>query len=82
MSVRVERGVIHLEGVCPVEDAEPLLMALQAPGRTIDISAMTRAHMAVAQLLAAAHLNLGDSPSDEFVAKLLVPALRGERPQK
>lgn len=55
MSVIVSADRILLSGMASVEDAEPLLAALlEHPGHGIDISALTRAHLAVVQLLHAA----------------------------
>ncbi|MGH6745558.1 hypothetical protein [Novosphingobium sp.] len=53
MSIVMESDIVRLVGACPVEDAEPLLLALQDdPQRVVDVSAMEGAHFAVLQLLA------------------------------
>lgn len=76
MSVIVDGDVIRLAGVCPVEDAEPLLRALQeAHAPRLDLSGVTRMHMAVAQLVAAARPVLVGLPPEGFVRDLLLPAL-------
>ncbi|HEX7871328.1 MAG TPA: hypothetical protein VF475_00340 [Sphingobium sp.] len=76
MSVRVDGSVIHLEGHCPVEDAETLLVAMQEqPDAHIDLSAATYVHMAVAQILGAVRPGLSGVPGDDFIRTLLLPAL-------
>ncbi|MDF0489804.1 hypothetical protein PX554_16840 [Sphingomonas sp. H39-1-10] len=73
MSIRVEAGVIHLEGRCLVEDAEPLLLALQDDaGATVSLAGATRLHMAVVQVLLAARAPLTDVPADLTVARFLL----------
>lgn len=74
MSVIVENGTIRLVGACPVEDAEPLLAALQDdPLRKVDVSAMTAAHSAVIQLLGLFAREIEGA----FADPLLGPALGG-----
>ena len=52
MTVRLEHDVVHLEGTCPVEDAEMLLSLLQADrSRPVDISRIRSLHAAVLQVL-------------------------------
>lgn len=54
MSVRIEKGLIHLAGRCPAEDAEDLLRALEEhPQAVVDITGLHRLHMAVMQVLLA-----------------------------
>lgn len=79
MSVRVNSaGTICLEGHCGVEDAEQLLIALShCAGGLVDISRMTKAHLAVAQVLAAARPSLAGKSENAFVRDMLIPALRG-----
>ncbi|SDA31668.1 hypothetical protein [Sphingomonas sp. NFR15] len=73
MSVRVEAGVIHLEGRCLVEDAEPLLLALQDDAdATVSLAGVTRLHMAVVQVLLAARPSLSGVPADLAVARFLL----------
>ena len=51
---RGDNGVIVLDGVCPVEDAEPLLQMLQAmPAAQIDWKSCHQVHTAVLQLVLA-----------------------------
>jgi len=52
---RGENGVIVLDDICPVEDAEPLLQMLQStPTAGIDWRQCRQLHTAVFQLLLAA----------------------------
>ena len=52
---RHENGTIMLEGICPVEDAEPLLQMLQGSTRpTIDWTTCSQLHAAVLQVVMAA----------------------------
>jgi hypothetical protein len=76
MSVRVADGVIHLEGRCMVEDAEPLLRAVQDdPAATVALAGATRLHMAVVQVLLAARPPLLDLPEQLPAARLLLSRL-------
>ena len=77
MSVRVEEGVIHLAGRCLAEDAESLLVALQEdPSRTVDLEAVQRLHLAVAQVLFAARPTVRGTPDSDFLARHLVNVLQ------
>jgi hypothetical protein len=77
MSVLVSGDTVHLTGVCFVEDAEPLLLALLAnPHCSVDLSAATRLHMAVVQLLLAARPSVAGVPADAFLRDRLMPKLR------
>lgn len=75
MTVRVDDGVIVLAGPCPVEDAEPLLRALQDGAAAIDLTAATRLHTAIVQLLLAARPSIVAMPAEPFLRDLLLPAL-------
>ncbi len=76
MSVRVDGMMIHIVGNSPVEDAEPILTALQdEPDRTVDLSAATRLHSAVAQILIGLRPKIVGSPSDPFQVKHLMSLL-------
>lgn len=76
MSVRLDGSIIHLEGECRVEDAEPLLSLLQEEaGRVVDLSAASRLHAAVAQVLLALRPPLAGPAGDPFAARWLVPLL-------
>ncbi|MBO9711448.1 hypothetical protein [Sphingomonas sp.] len=75
MSVRVEGDVIHLEGACLVEDAEPLLVALQEGATRVELAAATRLHLAVAQLLIARKPIILSHPADTFLHRhVLAPS--------
>jgi hypothetical protein len=76
MSVRIDGMTIHIEGNNPVEDAEPLLSALQRmPGATVDLSRATRLHSATVQILLALAPPTSGSPSDPFQADFVFPLL-------
>jgi hypothetical protein len=76
MSLRVDGAVIHLLGECRVEDAEPLLAALQAGTATaVDLTSAGHLHAAIVQALLALRPPLAGSPTDPFTAKWLVPLL-------
>lgn len=69
MSVRCEGGTIYLEGRCGAEDAERLLVALsEAVGTRVDASALTRLHLAVAQVLLAFRPEVAARPLDPILA--------------
>lgn len=77
MTVRCDGDVICLEGACPVEDAERLLVFLQEnPERRVDLSGCVRAHAAVVQVLLAARANLCGLDPTGFVQQWVVPVLR------
>ncbi|BAK66068.1 hypothetical protein SLG_13930 [Sphingobium sp. SYK-6] len=77
MSVHIADDVIRLEGACPVEEAETLLIALQqVPGRSVDISALASAHLAVIQVLFATRPNLVGSCANGFLETFVLPELR------
>ena len=73
---RDDNGVIVLQGVCPVEDAEPLLQMLQAmPAADIDWQGCHQLHTAVLQLvLASRRISIGPC-GDAWVAQWLAPKL-------
>lgn len=76
MSVRIADGVIHLEGVCTVEQAEPLLIALQRePEASVDIAGLTGAHLAVIQVLLAAQPKLIGVPGNDFLKTFILHGL-------
>jgi len=77
MSVLVEEGVIQLRGRCLAEDAEALLVALQErPDRIVDLSGVTRLHLAVVQLLLAARPTVHGVPEQGFAARHLINLLQ------
>jgi hypothetical protein len=77
MSVRLDQNVIHLEGACPVGDAETLLAALrELPDADVDLGAVTRLHLALVQVLLAASRNVRGVPVDPFLRDHVLPLLR------
>jgi hypothetical protein len=72
MSVIVDGLCIRLEGRCLVDDAEPLLLALQdSPGATVEVGAADRLHLAVVQILLAAQPKLVGTLRDSTAARYL-----------
>ena len=76
---RRDEGIVVLEGVCGVEDAEALLQMLQAtPGADVDWTQCRQLHTAVLQVIMAS----GNAPQgpcgDLWVQQWLAPRL----PQK
>ena len=73
MTVVVAKGLINLEGRCLVEDAEPLLLALQDdPRATVEISGASRLHLAVVQILLATNARISGVPQDQVARRLFV----------
>jgi hypothetical protein len=69
---RADDGTIHLEGICPVEDAEPLLQLLLAgPKPSVDWSKSQKPHTAVVQVLLAAGAVPAQPCGDGWIAKWL-----------
>jgi hypothetical protein len=76
MSVRVEGDVIHLEGDCGVEDAEPLASALEAGTFSrVDVSLCRHLHSAVVQALIAFRSSLEGDPTEGGLTRFVLPAL-------
>jgi hypothetical protein len=76
MSVSLEADVIRLNGVCRVEDAEPLLMLLRAdPRRTVELTGAGPFHAAVVQVLLALRPSVTGQPGDPFATTWLMPLL-------
>ncbi|WP_294392405.1 hypothetical protein [uncultured Sphingomonas sp.] len=76
MTVRVEGDRVILSGPCLVEDAEPLLLALQAGARMVDWTAATRLHGALVQLLLAACMPVVGQVADPFLRAHVAPLLQ------
>jgi hypothetical protein len=72
---RGENGTIVLDGVCPVEDAEPLLEMLQAagPAATVDWRHCTQLHTAVLQVIIAVGPALVGGCGDAWVRQWVEP---------
>lgn len=76
MTVRSENGVIHLEGICPVEDAEILVAALDAdPAAVVELGDCRQLHSAVVQVLLVFRPSLRGEPNDLFLRGHLTPAV-------
>jgi hypothetical protein len=82
MSVRREASTIHLEGVCPVEEAEVLTALLDTSQKwTVELSACRQIHTALLQVLLRYQPTVVGEPLDPFLSRLVVPALtRAEDP--
>jgi hypothetical protein len=71
---RGDNGAIVLDGVCPVEDAEPLLQMLQAtPAAQLDWSQCRQLHTAVFQLVMASGRAPTGPCGDAWVGQWLGP---------
>lgn len=78
MPVLIDRERITLEGHCAVEEAMPLLEALQAdPGRAVHMADATHVHTAVLQVLMAANAKVSAPPKDAFLSRAIAPLTRG-----
>jgi hypothetical protein len=79
MTVRLsDKGTLVLDGVCPVEDAEPLLqMLLTMPAAVVDWTQCRQLHTAVLQIVLAS----GSAPigpcGDAWVAQWVSPKMPG-----
>lgn len=79
MTVRMDQGVIFLEGHCPSGDAEDLLQILLTdPAAPIDWRTCESAHTAVVQVLLAARRDIAGPPVGAILA-LIAPALARRR---
>ena len=73
---RGDNGTLVLEGVCPVEDAEPLLQTLQnMPTAGIDWTQCRQLHTAVLQVILASGIAPIGPCGDAWVAEWLAPKL-------
>ena len=73
---RSDNGTLVLEGVCPVEDAEPLLQMLQnMPTAGIDWTQCRQLHTAVLQVILASGIAPIGPCGDAWVAEWLAPKL-------
>jgi hypothetical protein len=83
MSVRLDGPVIHLEGACRVEDAEPLFALLQADrGRQVNLARAQSLHTSVTQILLALRPTLVGTMADPFTTRWLMPILQARRPDE
>lgn len=78
MPILIDRERVTLEGACAVEEALPLLEALQAePQREICMARATHVHTAVLQVLMAAQAKITTPPEEAFLSRALEPLMRG-----
>jgi hypothetical protein len=79
MTVSVgESGVVRLEGVCPIEDAEALVSALSSTAEpVVDWRACEQAHTAIIQVLMAVRPRTIGPPRDPFLANHVSPVIGG-----
>jgi hypothetical protein len=72
MTLRIDAEAIHVTGHCPIEEAEALLCALQDhPQAPVDLTGLTRAHLAIVQLLLSVRPRLIGAPADALLRRLL-----------
>ena len=77
MTVRRVGDIVHLEGDCRVEDAEPLAALLDAePRLTVDMTDTRQLHAAVLQALLCYAPAVSGDPRDPFLRTWVVPGLR------
>lgn len=78
MTVRsADNGILALEGVCPVEDAETLLQQLQSkPTATVDWTQCSYLHTAVLQVVLASGRIPSNRCGDPFVSQWLPQLLQ------
>ena len=73
---RGDNGTLVLEGVCPVEDAEPLLQMLQTmPASAVDWTQCRQLHTAVLQVILASGVTPLGPCGDSWVADWLARKL-------
>ena len=81
MTVRRDGGTIHLEGQCPVEEAEALTALLESPGAwAVEWSACRHLHTALVQVLLRYRPSIEGTPTDPFLDRLVMPALARAEP--
>ena len=73
---RSDNGMLVLEGVCPVEDAEALLQLLQTePAAALDWTRCRQMHTAVLQVILASGMIPRGLCGDALVRQWLAPKL-------
>jgi hypothetical protein len=76
MTVRLVNDVIHLEGTCQVEEAEALLVLVQAGAqRSVDLTECRQLHGAVLQVLLAFRPPIRGQCKDPFIRDRILPSL-------
>ena len=79
MGLRIDGDILHLEGHCNVEDAEPLFAWLQTdPNRVVDLAEAMYLHTAVVQVLLALRPRIIGSSRDPFIEDWIFPSLQAE----
>jgi hypothetical protein len=76
MTIRRDDDAVLLEDVCVVEDAETLMLELQAGAALIDWSGCTHLHTACLQVILAARMPMRGSPANAALARWLTPMLQ------
>ena len=73
---RSDEGTVILDGVCAVEDAEPLLQMLQAtPAAVVDWTQCRQLHTAVLQIIMASGVDPIEPCGDTWVRQWLASKL-------
>lgn len=79
MSIVQEGSVLHLQGVCRVEEAEAIAALLQTGGVTlVDLSACEGLHSAVVQALMVFAAPIRGEAIDPFIRTWVTPALTAQ----
>ncbi|MBK1665807.1 hypothetical protein CKO38_14890 [Rhodospirillum rubrum] len=79
MPIRTSKTTITIEGACTVEDALPLLEALQAtPKAKVALKTCTHLHSAALQVLLALRPTILSLPEEPFLARWIAPALKAD----
>lgn len=76
MTLRLDEDILHLEGDCGSEEAEPLLaLLLERPSRGIALGGARALHTALVQVLLALRPRLVEMPADPFLRRWIAPVL-------
>ncbi|SEH25587.1 hypothetical protein [Magnetospirillum fulvum] len=76
MPIHVSKTEVTIKGTCTVEDALPLLEALQAtPAARVALMHCTHIHTASLQVLLALQPSIVSWPEEAFLARWLTPLL-------
>ncbi|WP_041793913.1 hypothetical protein [Pararhodospirillum photometricum] len=78
MTLRLEDTIVRLEGVCTVEEALPLLEALQG-AQAVALADCTGLHTAALQVLLALRPPLVSLPTEPFLTRWIAPLLSDPR---
>ena len=77
MTVRLDDGMVVLEGDCRVEEAETLAALLSADVRPVDLSRCRSLHGAVLQALLCFRPPVAARPAEGFLNEMVMPSLAG-----